>query len=117
MIHIKPLLSVLYACLLFASTNINAAFISNTETLLDDQSEIFTVAEYSIAKAADTEDLICVFDCIGNAEFNNGKTVDFKPDNLTVSAVPVPPSVWLFCSGLMGLVVVARRKPVEPQYR
>ena len=27
-----------------------------------------------------------------------------------VSAVPVPPAVWLFCSGLIGLVGFARRK-------
>jgi len=26
------------------------------------------------------------------------------------SAVPIPPSVWLFCSGLLGLVGIARRK-------
>lgn len=29
---------------------------------------------------------------------------------ITVSAVPVPPAVWLFGSGLLGLVGVARRK-------
>ena len=31
-------------------------------------------------------------------------------DNVTVSAVPVPAAVWLFGSGLLGLVGVARRK-------
>lgn len=30
--------------------------------------------------------------------------------NLIVSAVPVPPAVWLFGSGLLGLVGIARRK-------
>ena len=35
----------------------------------------------------------------------------FAIDNLTtVSAVPVPAAVWLFGSGLLGLVAVARRK-------
>ena len=31
-------------------------------------------------------------------------------DNVTVSAVPVPAAVWLFGSGLLGLVGVARRR-------
>lgn len=31
-------------------------------------------------------------------------------DNVTVSAVPVPAAVWLFGSGLLGLVGLARRK-------
>ena len=31
-------------------------------------------------------------------------------DNVTVSAVPVPAAVWLFGSGLVGLVGIARRK-------
>ena len=30
--------------------------------------------------------------------------------DITVSAVPVPPAVWLFGSGLVGLIGVARRK-------
>jgi hypothetical protein len=29
---------------------------------------------------------------------------------LNISAVPVPAAVWLFASGLLGLVAVARRK-------
>lgn len=30
--------------------------------------------------------------------------------NVTISAVPVPPALWLFGSGLLGLISVARRK-------
>ena len=30
--------------------------------------------------------------------------------NVTVAPVPVPAAVWLFGSGLMGLIGVARRK-------
>ena len=37
-------------------------------------------------------------------------SVIFSMDNLVVSAVPVPAAVWLFGSGLLGLVGVARRK-------
>jgi len=31
-------------------------------------------------------------------------------DNVAVSAVPVPPAMWLFGSGLIGMVGMARRK-------
>lgn len=34
----------------------------------------------------------------------------FKISSLTVTAVPVPAAVWLFASGLVGMVGVARRK-------
>jgi hypothetical protein len=30
--------------------------------------------------------------------------------SISVSAIPIPPSVWLFGTGLMGLVAIARRK-------
>lgn len=63
-------------------------------------------------------------------EFNDGVVVfslyfDSAPDDIaidyarlnietaavsSVSAVPLPPVVWLFCSGLIGLVGVARRR-------
>jgi hypothetical protein len=31
-------------------------------------------------------------------------------DDLMVSAVPIPPALWLFGSGLLGLIGIARRK-------
>lgn len=31
-------------------------------------------------------------------------------DNLEFNAIPIPPTVWLFGSGLIGLVVMARRR-------
>lgn len=36
--------------------------------------------------------------------------IDFDTVNINVSAVPVPPAVWLFGTGLIGLIGVARRK-------
>ena len=38
------------------------------------------------------------------------KNAHFYIRNTDVTVVPVPPAVWLFASGLLGLVVVARRK-------
>ena len=39
-----------------------------------------------------------------------GYDFDGKWDNMEISAVPVPAAVWLFGSGLIGLVGFARRK-------
>ena len=35
---------------------------------------------------------------------------DLAIDNIVVSAVPVPAAVWLFGSGLLGVIAVARRR-------
>ena len=43
-----------------------------------------------------------------NLPFYQLKTIDTM--NVQLGAVPVPPAVWLFASGLLGLVGVARRK-------
>lgn len=47
-----------------------------------------------------------------NGEINpNDPTIpDYISATVSVSAVPVPPAVWLFGSGLLGLVGVARRR-------
>ena len=37
-------------------------------------------------------------------------TYSIAYDNFTITAVPVPAAVWLFGSGLIGLVGIARRK-------
>ena len=39
-----------------------------------------------------------------------GRTVDFTNAEINVSAVPVPAAAWLFGSGLIGLVGIARRR-------
>jgi uncharacterized protein YkwD len=48
------------------------------------------------------------FKGIGVGWADNYWTVDFGADD--VSAVPVPAAIWLFGSGFLGLVGVARRK-------
>jgi len=40
----------------------------------------------------------------------DGDTDSFRIDEMIVSAVPVPAAVWLFGSGLFGLIGVARKK-------
>jgi hypothetical protein len=39
-----------------------------------------------------------------------GGGVQFAMDDFTFSAVPIPPSVWLFGSGLLGLIGMTRKK-------
>jgi hypothetical protein len=43
-------------------------------------------------------------------EIPDGRVVNFTPATVNVSAVPVPAAVWLFGSGLIGLVGIARRR-------
>jgi len=57
-----------------------------------------------------------------SAEFDNAAYVEWDSltypwtihqfDNVTISAVPIPAAVWLFGSGLLGLIGVSRRKKV-----
>jgi len=49
---------------------------------------------------------------IRNGIFTGGGRDRFFIDNLAVNAVPVPAAVWLFGSGLVGLMGMARRKKV-----
>ena len=46
---------------------------------------------------------------LGNETVGINK-VHFQLTSLSVSAVPIPAAVWLFGSGLLGLIAVARRK-------
>jgi len=48
---------------------------------------------------------------LGTSEFFNGSVDELFPtlSNGTVNVVPVPAAVWLFGSGLLGLVGIARR--------
>ena len=45
-----------------------------------------------------------------NWSFSSSSTTSYSMTVANVSAVPVPAAVWLFGSGLLGLVAVARRK-------
>jgi hypothetical protein len=41
--------------------------------------------------------------------FNEGEVL-FDISTITIASVPIPTTIWLFGSGLMGLVGMARRK-------
>ena len=47
--------------------------------------------------------------CATDAEYGD---ITFSPGTWTVSSVPIPSAVWLFGSGILGLVGVSRRKKV-----
>ncbi|MBZ0070792.1 MAG: VPLPA-CTERM sorting domain-containing protein [Gammaproteobacteria bacterium] len=51
-------------------------------------------------------------DAITSIRLSNGANDGIMMDNIAVSAVPVPAAVWLFGSGLIGLIGIARRKTV-----
>ena len=42
--------------------------------------------------------------------YSSGMGGEVWLDNVSISAVPIPAAVWLFGSGLLGLIAVARRK-------
>jgi hypothetical protein len=42
--------------------------------------------------------------------FSFTHAVFFSISNATMSVIPIPPAIWLFGSGLLGLIVIARRK-------
>jgi len=46
----------------------------------------------------------------GNFSFSSAEATGFSTTAIPVSVVPVPAAAWLFGSGLIGLIGVARRK-------
>jgi hypothetical protein len=59
---------------------------------------------YTVVCTADDEE-----GCI-NGEYLRSGSNQYKQGVWTVSAVPIPAAVWLFGSGLLGLIGIARRK-------
>jgi hypothetical protein len=63
-------------------------------------------------------DLVFMTAAWSHDQYFNDQPVKVAFDNVNVNAVPIPPAVWLFGSGLVGLVAVARRKSsVRKKYR
>lgn len=55
-------------------------------------------------------DLVFTIAAWSHDQYFNDQPVKLAFDNVNVNAVPIPPAVWLFGSGLLGLIAVARRK-------
>lgn len=64
------------------------------------------IAKINVSFIASSEGYCNVGGCASSSS-----TVWF--DNVTVSAIPVPAAAWLFCSGLLGLIGIARRKKLS----
>jgi len=64
------------------------------------------VGQVNYIMGADWQQITGNFNNIDRLVFSGGT---FLVDDVTVNAVPVPAAVWLFGSGLMGLVGIARR--------
>jgi hypothetical protein len=67
---------------------------------------------------SDFENFTAIFEATGSSTLlritdqsnNGGSSFDTMLDNFSVTAIPVPAAFWLFGSGLLGLVGIARRK-------
>ena len=74
------------------------------------------VIHFDEVSATDTSNYRNYLFIAGEPGITNVNSILFSPDDLIqlssfqVEAVPVPASIWLFGSGLLGLVGVARRK-------
>jgi hypothetical protein len=51
--------------------------------------------------------------CIHRRKFTESGALPIGVEVTAASPVPVPPAVWLFGSGLLGLAVFSRRKPMQ----
>ncbi|MBS3964356.1 MAG: hypothetical protein KGZ80_07660, partial [Methylomonas sp.] len=63
---------------------------------------------------ADASDLSGVFANVQWSGFHPGLRFDvaYHSNSLVVTAVPVPAAVWLFASGLLGVLTLGRRRVV-----
>ena len=89
----------------------SAGSLTNTGPFSNVQSFIYwSATEY----ATDPQDLAWSFNMNDGGQFGTYKVYDdryaWAVQSGDVSAVPVPAAVWLFGSGLIGLVGLARRK-------
>lgn len=71
-------------------------------TIVDQTASVLTLSGTGILSGNAFESTVVDWDFSGN--------VTGSSYSMTVTAVPVPAAVWLFGSGLLGLIGVARRK-------
>jgi hypothetical protein len=53
------------------------------------------------------------FATLSGGKFTESGALPIGVEVTAASPVPVPPAAWLFASGLLGLAVFGRRKPVQ----
>ncbi|MEN8106513.1 MAG: choice-of-anchor N protein [Pseudomonadota bacterium] len=99
----------------YALTFDSAATVYNTQPGNEGDSAPGYIETIDLYLTALTDGLhIDLFRCtFGSVEGNNCRIrngTDFAPFSHDATFVPVPTAVWLFGSGLLGLVAVARRK-------
>lgn len=106
-----------------AGTNFDLLSVTGTAylggTLIVSFWDGFIPADGSIYTFLTAEAIIGTFDFVSLptlADWNF--LLDYSTDSVSlrleqVSAVPIPPALWLFGSGLLGLIGVARRKKVD----
>ena len=85
-------------------TGADFIFASLTFTALNPPSDVVALIQGAGGVWQNGDLLATDYDGISNS------TVTYGNATITVSAVPVPAAVWLFGSGLIGLVGIARRK-------
>jgi hypothetical protein len=90
----------------FASDGATNEILFAPPTFLDEGWNTYTFNTTLGPDAAGGLSLLFKADCGAAANC----ALDAVIDNVSVSAVPVPAAVWLFGSGLLGLVGVARRR-------
>lgn len=95
----------------------NPGTLGPNDSLIDNLQHNYSslLSDYAALAGLDTTDPISkvslTYFATGQTTRTGGRTsATVWFDNVTVSAVPVPAAAWLFGSGLVGLVGVARRK-------
>lgn len=69
-----------------------------------------SVLGFSFDFTADAGSLLSISGTYTNSDFIDAAILSSNLATVSVSAVPVPAAVWLFGSGLIGLIGFARRK-------
>lgn len=104
----------------FGATGISQGTIDNTLGAVNgimvnawsDVGTFFTVATVEFQAIGTGISSISMNEFIDNPWGSGGNLIspNFVASSITVEAVPVPAAVWLFSSGLLGLIGIARRK-------
>lgn len=106
----------------FGGFGISTGTIDNENGTLDgimvntfaDVTGDFVIATIEIQAIATGSSLLSLSEYVLNPWASDGSPInpDFIDASVNVSAVPVPTAVWLFASGLVGLIGVARRRNI-----